>query len=91
MVEKLKKVYLKQKEKLIQINVFMGSIREYSFPLPPTPCPNMRGDCGKIMPFKLCPMDDTSPGHLAAVGPGYKKPVRALSSFIFLALVRTSH
>lgn len=88
---KLKKVYLKQKEKLIQINVFIVSIREHSFPHPGTSFPNMRGDCGKVMPLKLCPMDDTSPGHLAAVGPGYKKPVRALSSFIFLALVGTSH
>lgn len=53
---------------------------------------NVRENLGKVMPFKFCgTMGDTSPGHLDAVGPGYRESVRTLSSFIFLALVGTSH
>lgn len=53
---------------------------------------NVRENLGKVIPFKFCgTMDDTSPGHLDAVGPGYRESVRTLSSFIFLASVGTSH
>lgn len=54
-------------------------------------CANMRENFGKIMPFKFCPMEDTSSGHLDAAITGFKEFVSVLSSFILLALTQTSH